>query len=143
MRAVIFLLATLLAAANAWAIDTNQLPTPALQARYEKLTHQFRCLVCQDENIAASNAFLAVDLRNKVRDMLIAGKTDQQIVDYMVDRYGNFVLFKPPVQGNTLALWFGPFALLVIALAAVVFIVRRRAAMAVDERHIPKEQGSQ
>lgn len=134
MKRFAVLLSLLLLATNAWAIDTNQLPTPALQARYETLTHQFRCLVCQDEDIAASNAFLAIDLRNKVRDMLIAGKTDQQIIDYMVDRYGNFVLFKPPVQDNTLVLWFGPFALLLIALGSLAWIVRRRATMAKDDR---------
>ena len=122
-----------LIAANAWAIDTNQLPTPALQGRYETLIDSFRCLVCQDETIAASNAFLASDLRNKVRDQLLAGKSDKQIVDFMVARYGDFVLYKPPLQSNTVALWFGPFALLLIALVAGVWIVRRRAAMA-DEQ---------
>ncbi|HET7369503.1 MAG TPA: cytochrome c-type biogenesis protein [Gammaproteobacteria bacterium] len=133
MRLAWLLIAALLVSPAALAIDTNHLPTPALQARYERLTHQFRCLVCQGEDIAASNAFLAVDLRNQVRDMLLAGKTDQQIVDYMVDRYGEFVLFKPPFQANTLALWLGPFALLAIALASVIWIVRRRTAMTAEQ----------
>ncbi|HET8553083.1 MAG TPA: cytochrome c-type biogenesis protein [Gammaproteobacteria bacterium] len=133
MKIISLILTLLLIAANAWAIDTNHLPTPALQARYETLTHQFRCLVCQDEDIYTSNADLAVQLRDKVRDMLVAGKTNQQIIDYMVDRYGNFVLYKPPVEGNTLLLWFGPFALLLVALGVVVWVVRRRSAMATDE----------
>ncbi|HET7307892.1 MAG TPA: cytochrome c-type biogenesis protein [Gammaproteobacteria bacterium] len=133
MKTVSLILALLLMAANAWAIDTNHLPTPALQARYETLTHQFRCLVCQDEDIYTSNADLAVQLRDKVRDMLVAGKTNQQIIDYMVDRYGNFVLYKPPVEGNTLLLWFGPFALLLIALGGVAWIVKRRSAMTTDD----------
>lgn len=127
------ILALLLAAANAAAIDTNHLPTPALQSRYETLTHQFRCLVCQDEDIATSNADLAVNLRNRVRDMLLAGKTDQQIVDYMVDRYGQFVLYKPPLQANTLLLWLGPFALLLIALGSLFWIIRKRSAMAASD----------
>lgn len=133
MKIISLILTLLLIAANAWAIDTNHLPTPALQARYETLTHQFRCLVCQDEDIYTSNADLAVQLRDKVRDMLVAGKTNQQIIDYMVDRYGNFVLYKPPVEGNTLLLWFGPFALLLVALGVVAWVVRRRSAMATDE----------
>ncbi|HET7570941.1 MAG TPA: cytochrome c-type biogenesis protein [Gammaproteobacteria bacterium] len=133
MKTFSLIFALLLMAANAWAIDTNHLPTPALQARYETLTHQFRCLVCQDEDIYTSNADLAVQLRDKVRDMLVAGKTNQQIIDYMVDRYGNFVLYKPPVEGNTLLLWFGPFALLLIALGGVARIVRRRSAMTTDD----------
>lgn len=118
---------------GAYAIDANQLPTPALQKRYEALTHGFRCLVCQDESIAVSNADLAVELRNRVRKLLLDGKSDKDIVDYMVARYGNFVLYKPPLQANTLALWFGPAVLLLIALGVVVTIVRRRAGMD-DER---------
>lgn len=133
MKTLVFAITMALTAVNAWAIDTNHLPTPALQARYKALTYNFRCLVCQDENLAESNADLAVDLRNKVRDLLLAGKTDQQVIDYMVARYGNFVLYKPPLQSNTLILWFGPFALLVIALMSVGWIVRRRAAMAAGE----------
>ncbi|HET6725940.1 MAG TPA: cytochrome c-type biogenesis protein [Gammaproteobacteria bacterium] len=132
MKRLTLMLALLLVAANAVAIDTNHLPTPALQSRYEALTHQFRCLVCQDEDIATSNADLAVNLRNRVRDMLLAGKTDKQIVDYMVDRYGQFVLYKPPLQPNTLLLWLGPFALLLIALGSLFWIVRKRSAMAAD-----------
>jgi cytochrome c-type biogenesis protein CcmH len=134
MKRPCLILLLALFATSAFAIDTNHLPTPALQSRYRTLTHRFRCLVCQDENIATSNADLAVTLRNQVRDMLLAGKTNRQIVDYMVDRYGNFVLFKPPVQGNTLLLWFGPFVLLLIALGAIAWIIRRRAAMARRER---------
>lgn len=133
MKRWLLVLTTLLLAANAWAIDTTQLPTPQLQARYENLTQQLRCLVCQDEDIFTSNAELAVQLRHKVRDMLLAGKTNQQIIDYMVDRYGNFVLYKPPVRGSTLLLWFGPFLLLLVAFGVVVWIVRRRAAMTTDE----------
>jgi cytochrome c-type biogenesis protein CcmH len=129
MRYLIVLLALACVPLGAYALDTNQLPTPALQKRYDALTQGFRCLVCQDESIAVSNADLAVELRDRVRKLLLEGKSDKDIVDYMVARYGNFVLYKPPLQANTLALWFGPAVLLVIAIGAVVVIVRRRATM--------------
>ena len=115
------------------AIDSNKpFKDPALEARYQALTKQFRCLVCQNETIADSNADLAGDLRNEVHKMLAAGKTDQQIKDYMVDRYGDFVLYKPPVQDNTILLWAGPFVLLALALGIVAMAIRRRAKMDAD-----------
>lgn len=133
MKYLVVLLALACVPLYAHAIDANQLPTPALQKRYDALTQGFRCLVCQDESIAVSNADLAVELRDRVRKLLLEGKSDKDIVDYMVARYGNFVLYKPPLQANTLALWFGPAVLLLIAVGVVVAIVRRRATMD-DER---------
>lgn len=133
MKYLVVLLALACVPLYAHAIDANQLPTPALQKRYDALTQGFRCLVCQDESIAVSNADLAVELRDRVRKLLLEGKSDKDIVDYMVARYGNFVLYKPPLQANTLALWFGPAVLLLIAIGVVVAIVRRRATMD-DER---------
>lgn len=119
------LLLLLLIAMPVLAIDTDgPLPTPALQQRYENLTHQLRCLVCQNETIADSNASLAADLRAQVRKQLLAGKTDDQIRQYMVDRYGDFVLFKPPVQPNTWLLWSGPLLLFLLG-GIVVFVVIR------------------
>lgn len=100
---------------------------PAIQARYEALTHELRCLVCQDETVADSNAELAADFRRQIHDMVAAGKTDAEIKSYMVGRYGDFVLYKPPVQSNTALLWIGPFILLLVALVVVSLIVRRRA----------------
>ena len=108
-----------------------------LQARYEALTHGFRCLVCQNETIADSNADLAADLRRQVHAMVAAGKSDAEIRAYMVERYGDFVLYKPPVTAGTVLLWGGPFLLLLIAIVAVTAVVRRRARM--EE---PSERGS-
>jgi cytochrome c-type biogenesis protein CcmH len=119
----------------AHAIDSQPpFPDPALQARYETLTHELRCLVCQDETVADSNAELAADFRRQIHDMVAAGKTDEEIKSYMVGRYGDFVLYKPPVQSNTALLWVGPFILLLIALIVVSLVVRRRAGQ-------PEESG--
>lgn len=102
---------------------------PVLQRHYEGLIQDFRCLVCFDENIANSNAKLAADFRRQVHDMVAAGKNDRQIKDFMIDRYGDFVLYRPPVQPDTWLLWGGPFLLLLIGLVLLVFILRRRAHM--------------
>lgn len=124
------ILATILFSTAATAIDSAPpLEDPVLRARYEALTEQFRCLVCQNESIADSNADLAADLRREVRDLLLAGKTDQEIADYMTARYGDFVLYKPPLQANTLLLWAGPLLLLLIALGILLRVLRQRAAM--------------
>lgn len=127
MRATLAILA-LLYAGFALAIDSEPPFTDSsLQARYEQLTHEFRCLVCQDETVADSNAELAADFRRQIHGMVEAGKSDAEIRQYMVTRYGNFVLYKPPVQGSTAILWAGPFILLLLALAIVARVVRRRA----------------
>lgn len=116
-----------------FAIDTEPaLPTAALEHRYQDLTHEFRCLVCQDENIANSDASLAADLRAQVYQQLLQGKTNEQIKHYMVARYGDFVLFKPPFQPNTWILWLAPAILLLVGLGIIVIIVRRRHRFAGD-----------
>jgi cytochrome c-type biogenesis protein CcmH len=128
MRYII--LSMLLATLPALAIDSEPaLPNAALQQRYETLTHEFRCLVCQNETIAESNAGLAADLRTQVRQQLLAGKSDEQIKQYMVARYGDFVLFKPPWQPNTWLLWAGPLLLLSIGALVVLTVVRRKARL--------------
>ena len=104
-------------------------PDPVLEARVMKLSAELRCLVCQNQTIADSNAGLAVDLRNQVRDMLKRGDTPEQITDYMTARYGDFVLYRPPVKGTTAVLWYGPAALLVLAVLVLLFIVRRRSKL--------------
>lgn len=103
---------------------------PVLEARMLKLTAELRCLVCQNQTIADSHADLAVDLRNQVREMLRRGDTDRQILDYMTARYGDFVLYRPPVKTTTAILWFGPGLLLVAGLATLVLVLRRRSRMA-------------
>ena len=97
---------------------------PALERRVASLAHELRCLVCQNQTLADSNAPLAVDLRNQIREQLKAGKSERQITDFMVERYGDFVLYRPPFKASTLALWGGPFLLL--ALGAWLFLRRVR-----------------
>ncbi len=96
------------------------------EARYNDLTLELRCLVCQNQNLADSDAPLAQDLRREIYDMMMAGQTDEQIKTFMVDRYGDFVLYRPPVQGNTLALWLLPLVLLAVGAVVVGFTVRNR-----------------
>jgi cytochrome c-type biogenesis protein CcmH len=102
------------------------------------VTAELRCLVCQNQTIADSHADLAVDLRNQVRDMLRQGKTDREIIDYMTARYGDFVLYRPPVKPTTMLLWFGPAVLLLGGLTTLVLVLRRRSRMA-DEDFEPDE----
>ena len=97
---------------------------PALERRVANLAHELRCLVCQNQTLADSNAPLAVDLRNQIREQLKAGKSEREITDFMVQRYGDFVLYRPPFKASTLALWAGPFLLL--ALGAWLFFRRVR-----------------
>lgn len=115
---------------TAWAVDGE--PAFAdiqLQARYEALTHQLRCLVCQNETIADSSATLAGDLRRELREQLAAGKTDTEILKFMTDRYGAFVLYKPPFEQRTWLLWLGPALFLLIGAGVAARIIMRRARM--------------
>lgn len=99
---------------------------PVLEKRMIGLAQNLRCLVCQNESLASSHSELAEDLRREVREQMKKGMTDQQIIDYLVSRYGDFVLFDPPVKSYTLLLWYGPFALLLVGLAGLVFQLRKR-----------------
>jgi len=101
---------------------------PALEARVLKVAEELRCLVCQNETIAASHADLAVDLRQQIRVKLREGQSPQQIVDFMVERYGDFVRYRPPLKATTVLLWAGPFVLLALAVVVLVRNVRRRRA---------------
>ncbi len=98
----------------------------ALEKRVIAVTNELRCLVCQNQTIADSQAPLAIDLRNQVRNMLKEGKSRDEIVDYMVKRYGDFVLYRPLVKSSTWVLWFGPLVLLVLSIAVLVFKLRQR-----------------
>jgi cytochrome c-type biogenesis protein CcmH len=102
---------------------------PVLEARMLALTSELRCLVCQNQTIADSHAGLAVDLRNQVRDMLKRGDSDKQILEYMTARYGDFVLYRPPLKSKTALLWFGPGVLLVGGLGILFLVLRRRSRM--------------
>jgi len=111
---------------------------PALEARLVEITSELRCLVCQNQTIADSHADLAVDLRNQVREMLRRGDSREQIVAYMTARYGDFVLYRPPLKESTALLWFGPALLMVAGLAVLVVVLRRRARLP-DESFEPDE----
>jgi cytochrome c-type biogenesis protein CcmH len=104
----------------------------ALDARLKTLETELRCLVCQNQTLAESNAPLAEDLRKEVRELAVAGKSDDEIRGYLVARYGDFVLYKPPLKSTTYALWFGPFLLLFAGAAVWVLVLRRRASATSD-----------
>jgi len=99
---------------------------PAQESRYNDLTLELRCLVCQNQNLADSDAPLAQDLRQEIYEMLVAGQSNEQIKDFLVERYGDFVLYRPPMQGNTMALWVLPVLLLLGGAVIVFFTIRRR-----------------
>ncbi|MBC5764039.1 cytochrome c-type biogenesis protein [Ramlibacter albus] len=122
------LLAVLLLAMNlAFAGEAVPLADdPQLEARVQRLSEELRCLVCQNQTIADSHAGLAQDLKNQIREQLRAGKSDDDILAYMTERYGDFVLYRPPVKATTLLLWVGPFLLLGVGAIVTVVAVRRR-----------------
>ncbi|MFT3665365.1 cytochrome c-type biogenesis protein CcmH [Piscinibacter sp.] len=109
---------------------------PVLEARVMRIAAELRCLVCQNQTIADSHADLAQDLRNQVREMLKQGKSEAEILAYMTQRYGDFVLYRPPVKSTTTLLWFGP-AVLLLGGVAVLFVVLRRRSRLPDERFEP------
>ena len=130
-----FLLA-LLALCLAAAVHAAEAPPtaadPELEAKMLRVANELRCLVCQNETIAASHADLAVDLRNQIRDMLRQGQSERQIIDYMTARYGDFVLYRPPVRVDTALLWFGPTVLMIGGLATLFVVLRRRSRMGAE-----------
>jgi cytochrome c-type biogenesis protein CcmH len=105
---------------------------PALEARVTALTAELRCLVCQNQTIADSTSDLAEDLRKQVREQLRQGASDAQVLTFMTERYGDFVLYRPPFKSSTALLWLGPAALLVLGLGALLLVLRRRARLAPD-----------
>ena len=120
-------------ASPALAIDTDKaFDDPELQARYEHIIDEVRCLKCQNQSIKDSNAFLAGDLRREIRRMLAEGKTDNEIYDFLVARYGEFALYRPRMSGKTLVLWIAPIVLLLAGGFVLVNILRRRMAMPID-----------
>ncbi len=119
-------------------VDANgQLVDHALEARFESITKELRCLVCQNESIADSNVELAADLRRQVREMLVAGKSDEAIFDFMTDRYGEFVRFSPPLERKTLLIWGAPFIALLLGVAVIYRVVRQRSRMPLDDETAP------
>ena len=120
------------------AVPTAQDPVAA--SRAVRLSEQLRCLVCQNQTIAESNAELALDLRQQIREQIAAGKTDDDIMQYMVNRYGDFVLYRPPFKATTLVLWLGPALLLIVGVFVLARVLRSRRAAADEPPLTPEEQ---
>jgi len=118
------------AAGMVLAVDPVELQDPALQARYRSLSHELRCMQCQNQSIADSPVGLAGDLRREVRELLVAGRSDDEIRAWMSDRYGDFILFRPTFSWRTAWLWLAPGVLLLLGVGIAVRIVRQRAALA-------------
>jgi len=136
---VAVLAGVLVASGPAYAVDPTEMPTPELQQRYHVLTHELRCMQCQNEAIADSPVSLAADLRRQVQEMLIAGKSDDDVRNYMVARYGDFILFRPRVAARTLWLWSAPGVLLLIGAAVAVRITKQRAALVAQDNEPVEE----
>jgi cytochrome c-type biogenesis protein CcmH len=115
------------------AVAASAFAQPDLDARLKKLEEELRCLVCQNQSLADSSAPLAEDLRREVRALAVAGKSDVEIKDYLVARYGDFVLYRPPVKSTTWLLWFGPFVLLAFGVVVWWMILRRRRRKGGDD----------
>jgi cytochrome c-type biogenesis protein CcmH len=137
----LFILLFCLLPAFSYAGEAKDLAAdPVLEKRMIGLAENLRCLVCQNESLASSHAELAEDLRREVREQMAQGKSDQEIIDYLVARYGDFVLYKPPVKSYTVLLWFGPFALLLIAVGVLVFQLRKRRRLVQESELTPEAQ---
>lgn len=128
LKSVLTLIVTLTIAvmANAGPIDTYEFPDELTKKRFNSLAYELRCPKCQNQNLADSNSPIAADLRKEVYDMLLAGRSDTEIMNFMVDRYGEFVLYRPRVNSLTYALWFGPIVFLLIGGFVVFTLVRRK-----------------
>ncbi|WP_411706235.1 cytochrome c-type biogenesis protein CcmH [Edaphovirga cremea] len=138
MRLMIVLAGMLLSWNLLAAIDTYQFSSVEQEQQYRELTEQFRCPKCQNNSIADSNSIIAADMRTKVYQLQRQGQSRQQIIDYMVVRYGNFVTYEPPVTAATLILWVGPA--LFVLLGAIVVIMRARRRTTVTQTLSPQEQ---
>lgn len=110
------------------AIDVYEFESPEQEQRYRHLIEELRCPKCQNQNLAGSDAGVATDLKNRTYELMQQGKSDDEIRGYLVERYGDFITYKPPVKGSTLLLWTGPFVLLLMMAVIIVWRVRRRSA---------------
>ena len=137
--------AALFGAGNVTASEADEAAVaadPVAEKRLQALSTELRCLVCQNQTIADSNAELAQDLRHEIRGMIKEGKSDKEIIDFMVVRYGDFVLYRPPVKAITLLLWGGPLALLLIGLFTLVRYLRQRAKLLADDQPLSADEAS-
>lgn len=128
MRNLLFLLIIFIV----FAAPAQAAEDAALEQRVQRLSEELRCLVCQNQSLADSNADLAIDLKNQVREKLQQGASEKDVIAFMTERYGDFVLYRPPMKATTLLLWFGPGLLLVAGLIALFMRLRRRAAVAAE-----------
>jgi cytochrome c-type biogenesis protein CcmH len=129
MKRWFILLILLFTAASALAGESKPLgEDPALEARLKNISQELRCLVCQNSTLADSNAPLAEDLRREIRSLMREGKSDKEVVEYLVARYGDFVLYRPPVNSNTALLWFGPFLFLLVGGFVLYKVLKKQAA---------------
>lgn len=127
LRALLLVMASLaVQTAGATVFDPSNFSNPEEAARYKVLTEELRCLVCQNQSLADSNAELAADLRQQIHTMITSGASNQDILDFMVARYGDFVLYRPPLRSSTFFLWAGPFILALVGLTVLVIIIRGR-----------------
>lgn len=134
MKRTFLLICALLVASGSSAIDTDRaFDDPEMQARYENLIAEVRCLVCQNQNIKDSNVFLASDLRREIRRMMSEGMSDTEIADFLVARYGDFVLYNPRKSGRTLILWITPALLIGIGVIVLARVVIERMKMPIDD----------
>ena len=124
MRSVCLIMLCLCALPAQGVIEAYEFESPRVEAEYNELIKELRCLVCQNQNLADSDADLAKDLRRQTHQMLSAGKSPQQVVEFMVERYGDFVLYRPQFKASTWLLWLGPFVLLLCVLALLIWRLR-------------------
>lgn len=129
MRKLLWLLAMfiVLGASPAFAKEAAPVGDPAVEARLQKITEELRCLTCMGQSIADSHSGFSDDMRREIREMIAQGKSDKQIMEFMVQRYGDFVLYRPPVKTSTWLLWFGPFLLFAAALGVLIAKLRKRS----------------
>lgn len=141
MNKILILVVSLMLPLAVAAIDTGQaFDDPELQARYEKIITEVRCLKCQNQTIKDSNAFLAADLRREIRRMLAEGMTDAQIYDFLVVRYGEFALYRPRMSGKTLVLWIAPGLFILLGAIVAIRVVRARMSMPIDDEELEPDQ---
>ena len=134
MKKILGICALLMFVSNSFAIDAGKaFDDPEMQARYDKIIDEVRCLKCQNQTIKDSNAFLASDLRREIRRLMVEGKSDAEVYDFLVERYGEFALYRPRASGKTLILWLAPAFFLALGALALTRILRRRMALPIDD----------
>lgn len=129
-----------LTSANASPVDTFEFSDEVTESRFHILSKELRCPKCQNQNLADSNSKIAVDLRKNLYNLLQEGKSDQEIIDFMVYRYGDFVLYRPPLKEQTYILWFGPIVILFSFFLGVVFVLRKRSRLKANELDLSAEE---